>query len=422
MATGWTRDAAAHLLRRATWGGTPEEVDRALADGLEATVDRLINDAVIDDRDAETKLQAYDTTDPATLARWWVARLILSRRGLRERMVFFLHDHFATGIRKVKEPSLMKQQNELFRRMAFGSFTDLTIEVSRDPAMLIWLDNFRSRKESPNENYGRELLELFTLGHGNYTEEDVVSAARAFTGWSLSRQTNQFQFVPAWHDDGVKTFLGHTGNWNGDDIVRFACSESAHAQFLTSKLFEYFVGFAPSTATRDRLASTYASGGTALAPLVRGILTSDEMFSTASYWQRVRTPLEHCVIAARQLGYERDPRFMLLALRDQGLIPFNPPDVDGWPSGLTWVNSASIFSRMNMAGALSAQLQVSAARAASSGDAVIDHYAARLGPLTLSESSRSALRSWIAPSGTPVPEREAGLVQIMLSLPELQKV
>lgn len=421
MTIPWTRRNAAHLLRRAAWGGTPDEIEQALGTGLDATVDRLLDDAAIDDSALEARLAQIEITDPPTLVGWWLTRLVLSRRGLRERMTFFLHDHFATSIRKVRNEMLMLQQNGLLRRYAFGNFTDLTIEISKDPAMLIWLDNFRSRKEHPNENYGRELLELFTLGLGNYAEEDVMSAARAFTGWSLRREPIAFRFVAAWHDYGQKTFLGRTGNWDGDDIVRIACGTVAHARFLTAKLFEYFVGHPPEEATLDRLAAIYANARTELAPLIRAILTSEEMYAESALWQRVKTPLEHAVISMRLLGSAAEPRLLLVALRDQGLLPFAPPDVDGWPSGMPWINSATLLSRINFGGLLAGRYDAARFSAAATADELIDLYLERLGPLEIGHATRATLRAWLAPSGTLLRERERGLAQAIVALPEFQR-
>lgn len=425
----WDRQAAAHLYRRAAFGATSAELDRAVADGLEATVARL-TDLSADNSALDARLAALGV-DLATLggiARWWITRMIYTARPLEEKMTFFLHDHFATGFQKVSEADWMLQQNRLLRSFALGDFTQLTIEISRDPAMLRWLDNFLSRKERPNENYGRELLELFTLGHGAYTEEDVLSAARAFTGWTLSRQTRQFIYVDAFHDHGQKTFLGRTGDWNGDDIVRMACATREHARFIARKLFEWLAYAPAEDSVVERLADVYANGGTSLRALVTAILTAPEMYSDAAKWSRVKSPVEYAVAAARQLRIDRDPsRAAFVMLGAQGQVPFNPPDVDGWPDGLAWINSGTILGRMNYAQSLSALLDPRAfAGGAPVGSAsqMVALWLEHLGPLEVDAATRAALEGYVASGGGLSSQnqlaRGRGLAHLVLSLPEWQ--
>jgi uncharacterized protein (DUF1800 family) len=425
----WNRDAAAHLYRRAGFGATAEEIDRAVAEGLEATLARL-TDLSVDNAALQQRLTALnlDLTTLGGIARWWVTRMIYTARPLEERMTFFLHDHFATGFQKVADAGWMLQQNELLRRFALGSVTTLTIEISRDPAMLRWLDNFLSRKEQPNENYGRELLELFTLGHGNYTEDDVMAAARAFTGWTLSRETRQFVYVDRFHDHGQKTFLGRTGDWNGDDIVRMACATPEHAHFLTRKLFESFAYAPAEDDVVERLAAVYASSGTSLRALVTAILTAPEMYSERAIWSRVKSPVEYAVAAARQLRIEGDPsRVASGMLAAGGQVPFDPPDVDGWPEGLAWINSGTILGRMNFASALCAALDPARLAAGSRIEAasqMVDLWLDRLGPLHVGLPTRAKLEQYLASGGGLSPQNQTakarGLAHLVLSLPEWQ--
>ncbi|HSN69378.1 MAG TPA: DUF1800 domain-containing protein [Thermoanaerobaculia bacterium] len=425
----WNRESAAHLYRRAAFGATAEEIDRALAEGLDATVARL-TDLTIDNSALEQRLAslALDFETLGGIVRWWLTRMIFTARPLEERMAFFLHDHFATGFQKVNEADWMLQQNVLLRRFALGSFTELTIEISRDPAMLRWLDNFLSRKEQPNENYGRELLELFTLGHGNYTEQDVMSAARAFTGWTISRQTRQFVFVDGFHDHGQKTFLGKTGDWNGDDIVKMACATHEHAHFLARKLFEWFAYAPAEDDLVERLAMAYAESGTSLRALVTAILTSPEMYSERALWSRVKSPVEYAIAAARQLRIGGDPsRAAFGILAAQGQVLFNPPDVDGWPEGLAWINSGTILGRMNFAATMSAALDP----AVLAGDArigsaaqLVEVWLEKLGPLHVDAATRAKLEQYVESGGGLTPQnqvaRSRGLAHLILSLPEWQ--
>lgn len=428
MAIVWNRDAAAHLYRRAGFGATPQELDRAREQGLEATVAGLIDYEGVDNSALEARLAALgpEPTTAIEIVTWWLTRMVFTARPLEERMTFFLHDHFATGLRKVQRADWMLGQNRLLRKFALGDFTDLTIEVSRDPAMLIWLDNFTSRKQSPNENFGRELLELFTLGHGNFSEADVKAATRAFTGWTISRQTEEFTFIDAFHDYGQKTFLGHTGDWNGDDIVRFACADRSHAPFIAGKVFGWLAWDEADESTIAPFAEAYASSGNSLRELVETILRSEAFYSERARWAKVKSPVDFVVSALRQLEISRDAtRFAIGILAAQGQLPFDPPSVEGWPAGMTWLNSGTLLGRMNFASAASAladPVRVSA-NAGASGSELVAAMLDRFGLSTAVDSM--PLEAYVSPGGTdPVgnerTSRVRGLAQLILSLPEWQ--
>lgn len=427
----WNEHTASHLFRRAGFGATAADLHRALDDGLEATVERLLDYERVPNDDLEQRLSTsnFDLTRPGGLIGWWVTRMIWTARPLEERMTLFLHDHFATSIGKVNDPALMLQQNGLLRRFATGNFEALSVEISRDPAMLIWLDNWLSRKEHPNENFGRELLELFLLGEGVYTEEDVLAAARAFTGWSIrSRRNPTFLFRPAWHDYGAKEFLGETGLWDGGDIVRIACSHPAHARFVARKVFAWLAHDQPDDATIEHLAATYRNSGRELAPLIRAILLSPEMYSERALWTKVKSPLDFLVTAARQLELQAIRPSAVGALNAQGQVPFAPPDVDGWPDGLAWINSATLLSRMNLSNLFIAGFDPGAfvsGPAPSTPAGVVDAMLHRLGPLHLNGATRQLLEGYLAPggvmpTGAAAVARQRGLAQMILSLPEWQ--
>jgi uncharacterized protein (DUF1800 family) len=430
MAVPWNETNAAHLLRRAGFGGTSSEVSAALRDGLAVAVDRLVDFEGIDNSalDARLNAAALDLDTTQGIIRWWLIRMLYSARPLEERLTFFWHDHFATAISKVNDRALMLQQNQTLRTMALGNFEEMLVAISKDPAMLIWLDNARSRKEHPNENYGRELLELFALGIGHYSEVDVMSAAKAFTGWSLDR-TRKFVFIDQFHDHTQKDFLGRVGDWNGDDVIRIICEEYASAQLVARKLFEYLAYENAEQSVVDRFADIYVDSGNEIRPLVRAILKSDEMYSARALWTKVKSPVDYLVISTRQLGIVRDmTRGMGGVLTAQGQTPFNPPDVAGWGSGLEWINSGTLLSRTNFANTLSETFDAVAFTAGESlttPSSIVDFYLRRLGPIELSTEARARLAAYIAPNGT-LPSgnqllvKQRGLVQLILSLPEWQ--
>jgi uncharacterized protein (DUF1800 family) len=414
----WNEERAAHLLRRAAFGATPPEIAQAARDGCNATVAKLIGsrEGWISAADSETR--APDSF-PA-LQRWWVARMLRTRKPLEERMTFFWHDHFATSIVAVRHPQLMFQQNELFRRYTFGNLRSLTVAVARDPAMLLWLDNYLSRKEQPNENFGRELLELLLLGIGNYDEGDVRAAVRAFTGWTLTNDEPgaSFVFDRAMHDDETKSFLGQGGDWNGDDIVRIACRQPAHARFVVTKLFAYFAYDEPEAEVVERLAKVYLDHDTEVRPLVEAILTSPEMYSPRAMWTAVKSPLDAALIACRQLLADVDPDRVVEALDAQGLVLFNPPDIAGWKSGMRWINSWSLLSRMRFASFVAARCdphELTAGTDARTPAALVDLYLRRLGPLPAGPATRRHLVDYLAGGGN-----QRGLVRLILSSPEWQ--
>ncbi len=429
----WNEENAAHLLRRAGFGGTALEIADAVRDGLDATVDRLVNYESISTAELDMRLarQELDLTTFSGIGRWWMTRLLYSPRPLEERMTLFWHDHFATAASKVNQADLMHRQNQLFRTHALGNFTDFTIEVSKDAAMLIWLDNFTSRKEAPNENYGRELLELFTLGQGFYSELDVFSASKAFTGWTFRRRPSfEFQFVPEWHDNTQKDFLGRVGNWNGDDIVKIACGEFAHGRLMASKLFGLFAYENAETSVIDPFAEVYLDSGTDLRVLVTAILKSEAMYSPQALWSKVKSPIDHAVIACRQLLLDNDnlARSMQGALTIEGQTLFNPPDVAGWDGGLAWINSGALLTRMNLADSLSRITDVSrltAGETITTPAQLVDLFLRRLGPVPSDSSVREEMIRYVSPngvmpSGTSLVVKGRGLVHMILSLPEWQ--
>jgi len=350
-------------MRRAGFSSPVKELEEMVQQGFEATLDELLMYEQVDDSQMEADLAAQDyqftrvamngRTVPNTLEmrEWWLFRMINSRRQLLEKMAYFWHDHFATSVltvRNVQEggQAFMMIQNDLFREHALGNFKELIQKIARDPAMLVWLDNLSNVKQRPNENWGRELLELFTLGIGNYTDEDVIEAARAFTGWSLERGQGTFLFRPGQHDYGDKTFLGVTGPFDGDEIVDIIFEQDATSEFIARKLFEFFVYANPSQEVVSDLAGTFRESGYEIRPLVRAILEHPEFYSLEAYRAKIKSPIELVTGTFRELelpqpfGVSR-----LMTLMGQDL--FAPPDVGGWTTGVGWINTATLLSRYN---------------------------------------------------------------------------
>jgi uncharacterized protein (DUF1800 family) len=431
----WNETTAAHLYRRAAWGATSEELALAVRDGLERTVDRLvdyesISNAALEQRikSMNLRLQQPDPQTAVDIVRLWLTRMIYTARPLEERMTFFWHNHFATSIDKVGESTLMRNQNDLFRRFALGNFRALCSEVARDPAMLVWLDNFTSVKQHANENFGRELLELFTLGRGHYTEADVQAAARAFTGWTLDLTAYPvvFMYDDEIHDHGSKTFLGFTGDLDGNDIIRIICGLDQHGRFIATKLFAFFAYDDPEPEVVARLAKAYLNSGNDTRTLVKEILLSPEMYSSRAIWTKVKSPLEHVVGACRMLQVPDELPTARSELARQGQVVYSPPDVSGWPKGLTVITAASLLSRMNFANDAVGDFDPFQMDIPSTAPAIVDSFLHRLGPMEVDADSRQELIEYLAPAGAALPSGERlrvrlrGLAHLILSLPEGQ--
>jgi uncharacterized protein (DUF1800 family) len=285
----------------------------------------------------------------------WVLRMIMTPHSLRERMTLFWHNHFATSNAKVNNPGLMLRQNQLLRSQALGSFPEMLKAIARDPAMLLWLDAATSRKSRPNENYAREVMELFTLGRGHYTERDVQEAARAYSGSFI--QGEVFREIAAQHDDGEKCILGQTGRFHGDDVARILLEQPACARFLCRKLYAHFVNELepPPDDVIEPLAEAFRVSGYQNRTPVEIILRSRHFFDRSNLRKRVKSPIELLVGTVRALEITR-PTVSAEALADQaarmGQALFAPPSVAGWDGGMRWINTTSMLGRTNYALAL----------------------------------------------------------------------
>lgn len=372
----WDERLAAHLLRRAGFSGTPQEVGQFAAMTPHDAAESLIHfpdtsaflpppavapypdyraiahmNKGLDDmqrREAGRIRRKAEIADIVALQEWWLNRMLTTPAPLQEKMTFLFHGHFTTAaVEKGVWPTMVLGQNQLFRTYALGNLHDLTLAVSRDPAMLLYLDNAENVKARPNENYARELMELMTLGIGNYTEEDVRQSARAFTGWTIDRRTGAFFDNPRTHDDGVKTFLAQTGNFTGADIVDIIYRQRAAETFWAKTLLQAFVYDNPEPELVGELANVISRNGFELAPTLSALLRSNIFYSDRAYRALVKSPVEFAVGAHKQLGLTRIVPGTLRALRTMGQVLFYPPNVAGWPGGANWLTSQMLISRAN---------------------------------------------------------------------------
>jgi uncharacterized protein (DUF1800 family) len=373
MATAWTaykpsQDApwnlrrVVHLHRRAGFAATWSEIQRDLKDGPQASIDRLLagkarSQGVPDNFERIADLlgdRAVAEADPGHLKAWWVYRMLFGPDPLSERLALLWHNHFATSNSKVANVGYMRQQNDVFRRLARAPFGELLGEAVRSPALLIWLDASVNSKGLPNENLGREVMELFTLGVGHYTETDVKEAARALTGWTV--KDGKFYENPARHDDDDKTILNKQGKWHGDDLLRILLEQPATADRLAVRVCSAFMGEkAVNAAGLQALAADLRENKLDVGRAVETILRSQEFFAAANLGTRVTEPIEYVVGAARALELFEPPP-STLALADWsarlGQELFYPPNVFGWPGGRAWITPRSALRRVNYATAL----------------------------------------------------------------------
>lgn len=378
---------AAHLLRRAGFGGSPDDIRRysgmRAADAVETLVrfvptgslappsDVYDPSSLLDEygplrlralskeqrRNLYKKIRKSEVRSVLGLQLWWLNRMLVTPAPLQEKMTLFFHGHFTTAaVQKGVSPAMAFQQNQLFRQYALGNLRELTRSVSKDPAMLIYLDNALNVAAHPNENYARELMELFTLGVDNYSEEDVRESARAWTGWRVNRFTGEAFFAPRLHDGGDKTFLGQSGNLDGDDVVDVIFSKPQCARFFAAKLLALFVYDDPEPELVEGAADLLLRHDYLLAPVVSAILRSNVFYSQRAYRGLVKSPVEFVVGTYKALGLQQIGANALGALRGMGQVLLYPPNVAGWPGGENWLTSQMMIARQNfLAGMLNAQ-------------------------------------------------------------------
>ncbi len=358
----WNLRRVVHLHRRAGFAATWGEIRRDLKDGPQASLDRVLaGTAAADGVPAEFETtadvlgeSAATSGDPARLKAWWLYRMLFGPDPLAERLALMWHNHFATSNLKVNNLAFMRRQNELFRELGRGPFGELLGAVVHDPAMLMWLDAPSNRKGHPNENLARELMELFSLGIGHYTEHDVKEAARALTGWSIEKEV--FTEFATRHDAGEKTILGKTGRWNGDDLVRMVLEHPATSRRLAWRVGELFLSQeAMKTADLDALADGLRVRNLDIGWAVETVLRSQVFFADANLGDRVLSPVEYVIGAARALELFEPPCSTLTLAEWCGRLGqdlFYPPNVGGWPGGRSWLTTRGLIGRANYASAL----------------------------------------------------------------------
>lgn len=348
----WDRVRAAHLYRRAGFAATSEELDVAVRLGPSACVDKLLQpsgNAVAFEHEADALAETILAGgDPQQLAAAWTYRLLHTPDPLLEKVTLFWHGHFATGAEKVADADLMWAQNKLLRQLAVGDFGQLVQAISRDPAMLIYLDSVTNRKAHPNENYARELMELFCLGEGNYTERDVQELARCFTGWEIKNRRfrkNRYQ-----HDNGTKNVLGQQGNFDGEDAVRVVLQQPAMPRFIVAKLIRFFVCDEPRAPRPlvDELANEFRGNGLQIGPVIARILRSNLFYSEYSLARKIRSPIEMAIGLLRSLQGSTNVVDLAQQLTQVGQGLFYPPNVKGWDGGRSWINSSTLLGRANL--------------------------------------------------------------------------
>jgi uncharacterized protein (DUF1800 family) len=293
--------------------------------------------------------KTYDQNKEAKkreLRSWFIQTAIASPWPLNEKLALFWHNHFTSSLEKLDSGELLLQQDLLFRRLGAGDFATFAKAVARDPAMLVYLDGESNVKGKPNENFARELLELFTLGEGNYTENDIKEAARAFTGWTVDRAAGQATFRPKRHDDGVKTVLGQTGAFDGDAVIDVILKQDRAAVFLTTKFWRFFVSETPDPAHIAVLAAAYRQSGYQLKPLLRALFLDEAFWAPANRQTLVRSPMELLVGQIRTWGLTGyDPVRLTGQMARLGQDLFNPVSVKGWAEGMDWINAATLLER-----------------------------------------------------------------------------
>ena len=429
----------AHLMRRAGFGASRDELEQLVDQGYENVVEDLLNpgpaNSMPDDVIRRYHSEMAEMRELNSAGAYWMYRMVTTDNQLEEKLALFWHSLFATGYSKLNQASALTNQINTFRRNSLGSFKTMLVELSRDPAMIIWLDNHDNHKDDINENYGRELLELFSMGIGNYTEDDVKECARAFTGWTLgnaeymstrasrdsiwpySRINWHFNYRDYDHDDGEKTFLGHTGNFNGEDIIDIIVQQEATARFVSTRLFQYFaadeVDEAGEAVISAMMESFFASNYE-IRSVLRTLFNSDYFKSEDARFARVKGPVELVVGAVRMARTYQQPTFGADQLARQTMYMgqgiFQPPSVEGWHEGAEWIDSGALVERVNFVGQELGNpnnpgVQAIIDRAARRGDGVlspeqqVEACADLIGPLELSDATATSIREFANEQG-----------------------
>lgn len=430
----WNFDAAAHLVRRASFGADDARI-KTLASGTPAqAVDSLLAKAdngevfeQVSDQMADTLLAS---DNPMTLSAAWVYRLLFTPEPALENLVLFWHGHFATGADKVEKASLMWQQNRMLRQHAFGDIAAMTQSIAKDPAMLIYLDSVSNRKSHPNENFARELMELFCLGEGNYSEHDVLELARCFTGWEV--RNNKFRKNRYQHDSGSKTVLSKTGNFDGEEAVDIVLAQEAMPLFICEKLFRYLIadGVTPPKSLLEQPAELLRRSDLQLLPTLKLMLGSNLFQSSWARHRKIKSPAHLVIGLMRGLKATSNSHRIAEGIREIGQGLFYPPNVKGWAGGRDWINSSTLLGRANLIrdlvrdpdtkfdqGGLSDYLKrIKADRP----DAAIDLYQRLMMVTALPDKTRQTLIESFPKFGKDKEARHRGLLHAVASQPTFQ--
>ena len=432
----------AHLLRRAGFGASRDEIEAKARQGYDSVVNELLNPSEDAGLDEDLMYRAYPSYfDKAAIETGQteiVYRMINNTNQLKEKMALFWHTILCAGDNKVDNARTTSMQYDTFREKGMGNFKELLLWLSTDPAMLYYLDNIESHKTAVNENYGRELLELFSLGVGmdnefNYSEDDVKACARAFTGWNLAptipvfpygRTPFEFRFDPADHDYGEKTFLGETGNWNGDDVVDIICKQPGAARFVARKLYDFFVADEPPVpawrlaeprdmAAIEALEKAYFDSGYEIKAMLEVLFNGDFFKDEAVRYAKVKSPADVVIGIMRMAQDHTEPKpglfFVAMEPKYMGLDLLNPPTVEGWHMGREWINSGSLIDRINFASKVLGDtslpgIQSMVGRLMDQGEnltaeQMVDGCLDLVGPLTISEETRKELVGHVSLGG-----------------------
>ncbi len=429
----------AHLMRRAGFGASRDELEERVANGYEATVEELVDPDTFNLPHVDTDIlfRYYPSLEicgaPPQMRSHHIYHLINTKRPLEEKVALFWHHLFATGNSKIDNPTEMVQQINMFRRLGMGSYRELLLELARNPAMIFWLDNNENHKDQPNENWGRELLELFSMGVGNYTEQDVFECSRAFTGWTirpkiprqpLSRFLWSFEYKPEDHDDTEKVFLGHRGRFNGEDVIDIIARQPATARFIARHLYNFFVADEPQvpawqqTPPRDPaavniIADVFITSGYNMRSTLRVLFNSDFFKAESVRWAKVKSPAELVAGTLRLVGDWQFPRPGLQPIGEepgyQGQELGDPPSVEGWHTGPEWIDSGSLVRRINFAADRLSNIELPGvksiiarirAKGNISPEELVESCLDLVGPMDVADATRQELISLASKQGT----------------------
>jgi len=418
---GWTRRDATHLLWRAQFGASGAEIARATRDGLTKTLDRLLSPQTESGEFQATepllREAAYNSGGIGDLKAWWLHRMHYSANPLRERLTLLWHNHFATSNAKVRSVPAMAAQNDLMRRESLGNFRRLLHGMAKDVAMLIWLDSNANRKRQANENFAREVMELFSLGEGNYTEDDIKQAARAFTGWHV--RDDAFWFNQLQHDTGDKTLFGNTRNLDGGDVVDLCLAHEACPRFLAYKLLRAFVLETPSAEMIGSLAERIRGHDFEMAPVMRELLASKLFFSDTARHAVIKSPVQLVLGAFRALGGRPNLQAAGQLMAQLGQDILEPPTVKGWEGGRLWITSATLLQRNNFVAALLNNKLGNIDEPAKQPKAGTDFYAELLLARDV-PGGRARMEKYFTTASGSRNERLRGLMHLVMTLPEFQ--